>query len=114
MNVGFQRTVDQIRQDAASQAQKGALFERLMKQYFREDPLYTDQFSDVWLWSEWAIDRPGFSGHDTGVDLVADEHEGGCCAIQCKFHEPGTGSRRVLSIRSSPHRRGIRSRGAGL
>ena len=24
------------------------------------------------------------------MDLVAEEHDGGCCAIQCKFHAPGT------------------------
>ncbi len=61
-----------------------------MKQYFRQDPLYADQFSGVWRWSEWARRRPEFAGRDTGVDLVAEEHTGGWCAIQCKFHAPGT------------------------
>ena len=90
MSYGFQQTLDQIRADAGSHAESGALFERLVKQYFRQDPVYTDRFSEVWLWSEWAARRPDFTGQDTGVDLVAEEHDGGCCAIQCKFHAPGT------------------------
>ena len=90
MSYGFQQTLDQIRAESGSQAGRGALFERLVKRYFREDPLYADRFSDVWLWSEWASKRTDFTGQDTGVDLVAEEREGGCCAIQCKFHAPGT------------------------
>ena len=90
MSYGFQQTLDQIRADAGSHAESGALFERLVKQYFRQDPVYTDRFSEVWRWSEWAARRPDFTGQDTGVDLVAEEHDGGCCAIQCKFHAPGT------------------------
>ena len=46
--------------------------------------LYIDQFSDVWLWSEWTRDP------DTGIDLVAKDRAGGHCAIQCKFYAPGT------------------------
>ena len=90
MSGGFQQALDHIRADAGSHAVRGATFERLMKRYFRQDPLYTDRFSDVWLWSEWAVRRPGFAGQDTGVDLVAEERGGGYCAIQCKFHAPGT------------------------
>ena len=90
MNDSFQQTLTQIRSKAASEVQKGALFERLMKQYFRQDPLYLDRFSDVWLWSDWAALRTGFSRKDTGVDLVAEERDGGFCAIQCKFHSPDT------------------------
>ena len=84
MNNSFQRTLEQIRSHAKSEVEKGALFERLMKQYFRQDPLYADQFSDVWLWSEWTPNP------DTGIDLVAKDRAGGHCAIQCKFYAPGT------------------------
>ncbi len=59
-----------------------------MKQYFRVDPVYTDQFSDVWLWSEWAAEQPSFAARDLGIDLVAAMRDGGYCAIQCKFHAP--------------------------
>ena len=120
MNGSFQRTLDHIRSVADSEAQKGRLFERLMKTYFLNDPLYGERFSNVWLWSEWAAVRPDFDGADTGIDLVAEERRGGYCAIQCKCHAPGTqiskphldsfiarfGPRSV----HRPHRRGYRRR----
>ena len=61
-----------------------------MKQYFRVDPVYTDQFSDVWLWSEWVAEQPNFTARDLGIDLVAAVRDGGYCAIQCKFHAADT------------------------
>ena len=90
MSNGFQRTLDHIRSIADSEAHKGRLFERLMKTYFGEDPVYKERFSQVWLWSEWPSIQPGFDGADTGIDLVAEEREGGYCAIQCKCYAPGT------------------------
>ena len=90
MISGFQRTLDHIRSIADSETQKGRLFERLMKTYFIKDPLYKERFSHVWLWSEWGRLQPGFDGADTGIDLVAEEREGGYCAIQCKCYAPGT------------------------
>lgn len=71
MNDGFQRVLDHIRSTAETEFAKGKLFERLMKTYFREDPLYSDRFSKVWLWSEWAATRPDFDANDIGIDLVA-------------------------------------------
>ena len=79
-----------FREFSGSNAERGNLFERLIKRYFETDPMYKAQFAQVWLWSEW----PGREGVDTGVDLVAKYHadvnEGGICAIQCKFYEPGS------------------------
>ena len=61
-------------QSAISESDKGTKFERLMKAYLRIDPVFADQFSDVWLWSEW----PGNGGkHDTGIDLVAKDRNTG-------------------------------------
>ena len=90
MSNGFQRTLDHIRSIAGSESEKGRLFERLMKTYFIKDPLYKERFSHVWVWSEWAAQRPEFDGTDTGIDLVAEEREGGYSAIQCKCYAPGT------------------------
>ena len=45
--------LEQLRASAISEADKGAKFERLMKAYLRIDPVFADQFTDVWLWSEW-------------------------------------------------------------
>ena len=91
MSNGFQRVLDHIRSIAGSEAEKGRLFERLMKTYFTLDPIYRDRFTNVWLWPEWAATRPDFDGADIGIDLVAEEREGaGYCAIQCKCYAPDT------------------------
>ena len=90
MSEGFQRALDHIRSIAGSEFEKGHLFERLMKAYLIQDPLYRDRFADVWLWAEWAERQPVFAGGDTGIDLVAVERAGGYCAIQCKCYAPGT------------------------
>ena len=86
MSEGFERTLDHLRSLSDSEAQKGRLFERLMKKFFAADPIYKERFADVWLWSEWADRRSDFDGTDFGIDLVAEEREGGYCAIQCKFY----------------------------
>lgn len=66
--------------------QKGTWFEQLCLWFFKHDPLYRQRFSEVWMWSDW----PGRDGRlDTGIDLVASVRDGGYCAIQCKFFEPG-------------------------
>ena len=44
--------LEHLRASAISEADKGAKFERLVKAYLRTDPVYADQFTDVWLWSE--------------------------------------------------------------
>ena len=77
-----------LRASALSESDKGSKFERLVQSYLRLDPVFTDQFSRVWLWSEW----PGNQGKgDTGIDLVAESRTtGDLTAIQCKFFAPTT------------------------
>jgi predicted helicase len=76
----------ELRSSSTDERDKGDKFERLMAAYLRTDPLYADRYTNVWLWSDW----PGREGKpDTGIDLVAEERDGGClCAIQCKFYDP--------------------------
>lgn len=83
MSNTIYEVLEGLRNSALSEADKGAKFERLIRAYLRVDPVFADQFSDVWLWSEW----PGNGGkHDTGIDLVAaDRNTGHHVAIQCKF-----------------------------
>ncbi len=66
---------------------KGKFFERWVRNYLRAYPLYQHQFSDVWLWGEWAKDK-GISQKDIGIDLVAQRKDGALCAIQCKYYDP--------------------------
>ena len=72
-----------IRNHVPTAQGQGQVFERLIKAFLSEDPLFKERFSQVWLWSEW----PGRQGErDSGIDLVAAERDGGVCAIQCKFY----------------------------
>ena len=90
MRRTFEQALKQLRSISTSEFHKGRLFERLMKTFFLQDPIYEDRFSRVWLWSEWVEYHPSFSGPDIGIDLVAEERSGGYCAIQCKCYAPGT------------------------
>lgn len=65
---------------------RGDKFERLVRSYLTTDPLWTAQFSDVWLWR----DYPERGARvDTGIDLVArDRFTEELTAIQCKFVDP--------------------------
>ena len=89
-NPGFQSVLDYIREKATSEYRKGELFERLMLTYFSEDPDYKEQFSEVWLYKQWAALQTGFDANDIGIDLVAQERDGGYCAIQCKCYAEDT------------------------
>jgi len=73
--------LDRIAANAASEKDKGTVFERMVKAWLLTDPLWKQRFAEVWLWEQWP-DRPSM---DTGIDLVAREHSGELCAIQCKF-----------------------------
>jgi len=75
---------DKIRSYVSTEVGRGLVFQRLMKPFLSEDPLFAERFTHVWQWSEWP-GRPPDEG-DTGIDLVAEERDGGLCAIQCKFY----------------------------
>ena len=87
---GFYSTLNYIRENANTQYGKGRLFERLIRTYLLEDPFYQKRFFEVYLWAEWAERRPEFDGVDIGIDLVAEERNGGYCAIQCKCYAENT------------------------
>ncbi|MCY3854652.1 MAG: DEAD/DEAH box helicase family protein [Thaumarchaeota archaeon] len=86
MNKSIGILLDEIRLKAINSAQKGRLFERLMKIALQQHPEYEDQFQQIWLWNEY----PNRDGGDIGIDLVAqytEDYGGGKCAIQCKFYD---------------------------
>ena len=89
-NPGFQSVLNYIRERATSEYRKGELFERLMLTYLSEDPDYKEQFSEVYLYKQWAAQRTDFDANDIGIDLVAQERHGGYCAIQCKCYAEDT------------------------
>lgn len=85
----LQDILDEFSKHSMSPRDKGTRFEELTRIYFRVEKLYSDLYSDVWMYSEWAREQ-GLDPTDTGIDLVAktrgtDEYH----AIQCKFYDEG-------------------------
>lgn len=69
-----------------TQRDRGTMFELLSRTYFKNEPMYKRLFDDVWTLNE-VPEEYGIPKNDTGVDLVAKEHEtGDLVAIQCKYY----------------------------
>jgi predicted helicase len=64
-------------------ARRGPQFERLCRWYLTNAPEYRGRFKHIWLWQEW----PDAWGPDAGIDLVAEEKDGGLWAIQAKAYD---------------------------
>lgn len=70
-----------IRSTSPTTTVQGRRFERMFKAALSNHRgEFRDKFSHVWLWEEW----PGRDGPETGIDLVAADHDGNQWAIQCK------------------------------
>lgn len=79
--------LESYRDAARTQRDKGTYFERLSVAYLSHDPIQVEQYEDVKTFREWAVEH-GWSGSDTGIDLVAKlKNEDGFAAIQCKFYD---------------------------
>ena len=94
MSNGFQRVPSHIRSIAGTEVEKGRLFERLMKAYFRQDPLYGDRFSDVWL------RHPPRTSVRTAPVTIAVE-----TTVEPMFQDDSHGRSSVRSPNSLPARR---------
>jgi predicted helicase len=82
------RILQSYRAAAVTEREKGTYFERLALAYIKNDPVQTQQYSDAWSYADWAKEQ-GWTGKDTGIDLVAKLADGtGYAAIQCKFYSP--------------------------
>jgi predicted helicase len=87
MNHSLQGLLKKYRESAQSEREKGEYFELLARDFLKNDPVYAQQYSDVWTYSEWAKAQ-GIDKRDTGIDLVAKlAGDEGYCAIQCKFYD---------------------------
>lgn len=78
------QVIDWIRDTSENEREKGDKFERATRFYLEHDPVYSQRFSDVWMWK----DAPTNDGIDMGIDLVArDAEDGTYWAIQCKCYQ---------------------------
>lgn len=83
----FADALAQLRENQP-QGKYGIAFEKLMVNYFKNDPVLSQEYTDVTRWQDWKYNGGKV---DTGIDLVARRAEdGGWVAIQCKFYEPKT------------------------
>ena len=78
--------LNNFRDAAVTEREKGTYFEELICTYLRNEAIYRDLYSDVWMYADWAH-LQGLDKRDTGIDLVAktrgtSEYH----AIQCKFY----------------------------
>ena len=83
----LQDLLTSYRTESKTEREKGTYFELLIRDFLKNDPTYSPNFSDVWMYAEWA-NLQGIDKRDTGIDLVAKlSEEEGFCAIQCKFYD---------------------------
>lgn len=87
MNQDLYNLLKIYRDNAKTEREKGDYFELLSVAYLKNDPVFSQQFSNVWTFSEWAKTQ-GIDQRDTGIDVVAKlADEDGYCAVQCKFYD---------------------------
>ena len=80
---GFADVYQRLCERYPDEQDRGRAFEPIVKKVLSTDPMYRERFAQVWHWSEW----PGRDGGDNGIDLVAERHDGGLVAIQCKSQD---------------------------
>ena len=70
MNFALDKVLQQYRDAAKTEREKGTYFEGLIQSFLGVDPRYTAQYSNVQTYAEWARlnDQPE---NDAGIDLVA-------------------------------------------
>jgi predicted helicase len=79
--------LDNFRQRAQSEREKGQYFEELTLAYLKNEPFYRDMYRDVWTYGDWARAN-GKDAKDVGIDLVAQTNDTNeYSAIQCKFYD---------------------------
>lgn len=80
----FKDILNIFRSTSFTEKDKGTRFERIIKNWFKTDPRYSN-LTDVWLWEEFPA-KKDFGGKDIGIDLVAKTDMGDYWAIQCKCY----------------------------
>ena len=83
-SMDFDRLIHQLRDTARNTREQGDRLERLTKLFLTQDSIQSRLYKDVYLWNEWD-GREGYG--DIGIDLVAENVDGGITAIQCKFYD---------------------------
>ena len=94
----FEALLKRMREVKHSERDKGDLFERLMCRVLTIASPYSERFTKVQLYKDWAAEHPECApnARDIGIDLVATlipsewkgpNNEARYVAIQCKFYD---------------------------
>jgi predicted helicase len=87
MTSTFRQALQHIREKSNNTTELGTAFEKMVKVFLENDPTQTQQYEQVWHYTDWVAGREGYSGKDIGIDLVAKIHgQNTFCAIQCKCY----------------------------
>ena len=87
MLTPFTKILEKYRRESYSESDKGTRFEELMREYLWSEPKYQGQFKEIWLWRDFPYRKDFGTGHDIGIDLVAQTYDGCYWAIQCKCYK---------------------------
>ena len=68
----------------ADAGRRGKQFEHFVKWFLKNDPQWSTQVDEVWLWEEW----PQRWGPDCGIDLIFKHKDGQTWAVQSKCYDP--------------------------
>ena len=92
----------------ADAGKRGKQFEYFVKWFLKNDPEWSTQVDQVWLWDEY----PNSWGRDCGIDLVFRHKNGESWAVQAKCYAPTTSITKadVDSFISESNRDGINKR----
>ena len=78
--------LNSYRSETLNERDKGTAFEKLVAAWLVTDPVQSQRFERVQLWSDWARSQ-GHNRNDIGIDLVGTLPGGKFAAIQCKFYK---------------------------
>ena len=60
-----------IREQASNTTEMGTAFEKLCKVFLENDATQIQQYSEVWLYSDWAKDRESYTNnHSTRLNRI--------------------------------------------
>lgn len=86
----FDSIIQSLETENMTQRDRGTLFEVVVTGYFKNEPMYSRLFEDVWMLKD-VPEEYGIPKKDTGVDLVARNRDtGDLVAIQCKYYSKDT------------------------
>ena len=68
----LQTLLESFRATAKTEREKATYFENLIIQFFKAEPYYRDQYTDIWPYGEWARGEGkdfALDANDDGIDL---------------------------------------------